>query len=259
MQYSKISFIGGGRITKILLLGWKRAGKLPPQIFVTDTNPDILENLKRDVPEIETGVNNPAMAAGYDIIIISLHPPIVGKVLLEIKSVVKPKAIVISLAPKISIAKISEALGGFRDIVRINPNAPSIVNSGYNPIAFSSSISEAGRESVLTLFRTLGDCPEVSEELLEAYAITTAMGPTYFWFQLYELHDLAKTFGLSAETLKDAIPKMINGAVKTMYESGLNPEEVMDLIPVKPFVEDESAIKGSYRNRLTALYKKLKT
>ena len=109
------------------------------------------------------------------------------------------------------------------------------------------------------MFSLLGDCPEVPEELLEAFAMTTAMGPTYLWFQLYELHELARSFGIPEDILKGAIPNMLNGAVKTMYESGLTPAEVMDLIPVKPLGEDESAIKGYYQNRLNALYKKLKS
>ena len=85
------------------------------------------------------------------------------------------------------------------------------------------------------------------------------MGPTYFWFQLYELQELAKSFGISSHTLKDAIPKMLNGAAKTMYESGLTPAEVMDLVPVKPLGEEEATIKGLYQNRLNALYTKLKS
>jgi pyrroline-5-carboxylate reductase len=254
-----IGFIGGGRVTNILLQGWNRAGKIPQRIIVTDNNADVLGNLKSNFQQIETVINNAKVPAASDIVFIGLHPPVIGEILQEIKSIVNPTAIVISLAPKISIAKISEALGGLKNIARVIPNAPSLVNAGYNPITFSSTMSDAGRKTVLDLFHTLGECPEVPEELLEAYAIITAMGPTYLWFQLYELQELAKSFGISSQALKDAIPKMLNGAVKTIYESGLTPAEVMDLIPVKPLGEEESTIKGFYRNKLNGLYKKLKS
>ena len=259
MTNQSIGFIGGGRVAKIILKGWSRVGKLPNKIVVSDTNADVLNKLKNEFLQIETIVGYAKIPAACDIVLIGLHPPVMSEVLQEIKSVVNPSAIVISLAPKVSIAKLSEGLGGFKNIVRINPNAPSIVNAGYNPVSFSSTISEERRKTVLELFSLLGDCPEVSEELLESFAVTTAMGPTYFWFQLYELQELAKSFGISDNTLKDAIPKMINGATKTMYESGLTPAEVMDLVPVKPLGEEEIAIKGFYQNRLTALYKKLKS
>jgi pyrroline-5-carboxylate reductase len=259
MELLKIGFIGGGRVAKIILKGWSRVGKLPTKIIVSDTNADVLNKLKNEFQHIETVVNNAKLPASCDIVLIGLHPPVVGDILQEIKSVVNPSTIVISLAPKVSIAKLSEGLGGLKNIARINPNAPSIVNAGYNPVSFSTTISEEGRKIVLELFGLLGDCPEVPEELLESFTITTAMGPTYLWFQLYELQELAKSFGISANTLKDAIPKMLNGAVKTMYESGLTSAEVMDLVPVRPLGEEEATIKGFYQNRLNALYKKLKS
>jgi pyrroline-5-carboxylate reductase len=259
MTSKSIGFIGGGRVAKIILNGWKRAGTLSNKIIVSDSNAEVLQKLKNDVQQIEIVINNPQAPAACDIVLIGLHPPVISSVMQEIKSILKPSTIVISLAPKVSITKLSEGLDGFRNIVRMNPNAPSIVNAGYNPVAFSITMGNSEKAAVLELFQPLGDCPEVSEELLESFAITTAMGPTYFWFQLYELQELAKSFGISPDTLKDALPKMLNGATKTMFESGLTPAEVMDLVPVKPLGEEESAIKGFYQNRLSALYKKLKS
>lgn len=259
MINKSIGFIGGGRIAKIILKGWSRVGKLPNKIIVSDNNVDVLNELKKEFQHIDAIVNNAKKPAACDIVLICLHPPDISGIVQEIKSVLTPSAIVISLAPKVSIAKLSEGLSGFRNIVRINPNAPSIVNAGYNPVAFSNTMDKAGKAAVLELFQPLGDCPEVPEELLESFAITTAMGPTYFWFQLYELLELAKSFGISPNMLKDAIPKMLNGALKTMNESGMTPSEVMDLVPVKPLKEEETVIKSFYQNRLNALYNKLKS
>jgi pyrroline-5-carboxylate reductase len=259
MTNKSIGFIGGGRVTKIILHGWKRAEILPGKIIVTDTSAEPLQKLKIDIHNMELVVGNAAIPAACDIVVLSLHPPAVPGVLQEIKSSLQRTAIVVSLAPKLSIAKISEALGGFTNIIRMNPNAPSIVNAGYNPLVFSGTMNSADRKTILDLFQPLGDCPEVTEELLEAYAITTAMGPTYMWFQLYELQELAKSFGIFPQPLAEAIPKMLLGAVKTMYESGLTPAEVMDLVPVKPLLDEEETIKGFYRNKLSALYNKLKS
>jgi pyrroline-5-carboxylate reductase len=149
-------------------------------------------------------------------------------------------------------------LGGFSRIVRMTPNAPSIIGEGYNPVVFSRALAGAEKEALKGLFSSLGESPEVDEEKLEAYSIVTAMGPTYLWFQLYELHKMGRSFGLSDEDLKNGISKAVTGAVGTMYESGLPPEEVMDLIPVKPLGEDEEDIKKIYRSRLEAVFEKLK-
>jgi len=258
MNNISIGFIGGGRITKILLQGWKRVGKLPAQVVVMDLNSDMLERLKKDFPTIKITVNDPKLPAECDVVFIALHPPALVDTIRAIKPIIKPSTGIVSLAPKIKIVKIAEILPECKNIVRINPNAPSIVNAGYNPMAFSKSIGETEKKTVVDLFRLLGDCPEVPEELLEAFAMTTAMGPTYFWFQIFELQELAKSFGIPEDILKDAIPKMVIGTVKTITESGMTQTEVMDLIPVKPLVEEEPIIKEFYQKKLNALYKKLK-
>jgi pyrroline-5-carboxylate reductase len=259
MATQSIGFIGGGRVTKIMLNGWKRANKLPAQIVVTDINSDVLETLKKDFPSIEIVLNNATVPAACDVVFIGLHPPVIVDVLQKIKAIVKPASLIVSLAPKISIAKLTDGLGGLENIARVIPNAPSIVNAGYNPLTFSKNIHPEKKIVVLDLFLPLGESPEVKEELLEAYALFTGMGPTYLWFQLYELQNIIQSFGLSTQAVEEGLSKMIHGSVKTMLDSGLSPSDVMNLIPVKPLGEEEQAIKGFYKNRLTALYNKLKS
>ena len=133
------------------------------------------------------------------------------------------------------------------------------MGEGYNPVAFGPGITKKEKEDLSRLFKKLGDCPEVDEEKLEAYAIITAMGPTYLWFQLFsELFDLGKSFGLTDKQAWKGNQEDAKGALETVDESGLTPEEIMDLIPVKPLGEDEAAIRNAYRTKLTGLYQKLK-
>ena len=48
-----IGFIGGGRVTKILLQGFTNKNVKFRKIVVTDTNPEVLVNLKKQFPEVE--------------------------------------------------------------------------------------------------------------------------------------------------------------------------------------------------------------
>jgi pyrroline-5-carboxylate reductase len=69
---------------------------------------------------------------------------------------------------------------------------------------------------------------------------------------------LKQWVGLSRSEAEDAIATMLLGAVKTMYQSGLSAEQVMDLIPGKPLAEEETQIREIYRSRLQALFQRLK-
>ncbi len=88
--------------------------------------------------------------------------------------------------------------------------------------------------------------------------MVTAMGPTYLWFQLQALREVAAGFGLSEAEITPALKRMVCGGARTLLESGLTPAEVMDLIPVKPLAEMEARVNEMYRTRLPALYQKIK-
>ena len=136
--------------------------------------------------------------------------------------------------------------------------ANTFLNAGYNPVAFSAAFSAGEKENWLSWFRILGESPEVPEEKLEAYAIITAMGPTYLWFQLYELLNIAKSFGLDEAEAVSGVSAMVTGAVQCISVREMSAEQVIDLVPVKPLDEAEAGIKEIYHRNLESLYQKLK-
>jgi len=258
MKDKSAGFVGGGRVARIILGGLKKSGSMPGDVVVSDANLDTLEKLKADYPEIRVVPDNNSEAAGQDMVFLGLHPPALADALAGIKDRLKPKAIVVSLAPKFSIEKLSQLLGGFNRIVRMIPNAPSIIGRGFNPVAFSAALIVSEKETLNAFFGPLGKCPEVEEGKLEAYAIVTAMGPTYLWFQLEELNKLAISFGLTRAEAEGGISEMVAGAMSTLFESGMSADEVIDLIPVKPLGDEEAGILETYRSKLQSLYRKLK-
>jgi pyrroline-5-carboxylate reductase len=258
MTSKTLGFVGGGRITRILLDGWQRQKQLPARIVVSDSNAETLAKLQGRFPAIETAPGNNAHSASQDIVFLAVHPPVMAELAAGIKGSLKPGALVVSLAPKLTMAKLTELLGGFARLARVIPNAPSVIAFGFNPVAFGPALTAADKTELTQLLTPLGECPEVNEAKLEGYALLTGMGPTYLWFQLQALRELATGFGLSDTEVVPAMKRMVCGAARTLLESGLTPSEVMDLIPVKPLAEMELQVAEIYRTRLPALFQKIK-
>jgi pyrroline-5-carboxylate reductase len=257
MLMDTVGFIGGGRITQILLQGLARAGQMPEEIVISDPNEKVIQVLQKNFQGIHGVVGNNHLSAAQGVVFLALHPPAILTCLEDIRACLDEEAVIISLAPKLTIKQLSDRLSGFQRIIRMIPNAPSFLNAGYNPVTFSPVFSLEEKEGWLSWFRLWGESPVVLEDNLEAYAIITAMGPTYLWFQLYELLKIAKSFGLEQADALRGISGMAVGAVKCMLEEDRNAEEVMDLIPVKPLLEEEPGIKEIYHRNLEALYHKL--
>lgn len=256
MKTKSIGFIGGGRITSIILQALVNKKAIFESISVFDSNPETLQALKWKYPFIQT-LTSEAEAAQKDLVFLALHPPVIMETLEKIRNVVGDYTILISLAPKITIKKIASVLPVIQ-VVRLIPNATSVINHGYNPVCFASGMSEIQKWYILEMLNLLGHTFETSEEKLEGYALLSSMLPTYFWFQWHELEDIGTGFGLSNSECRECIFETMNAALNTMYRSRMKPSEVMDLIPVKPIGENEDQIKAIYREKLPALFEKIK-
>ena len=256
MKTKSLGFIGGGRITNIFLQAFVNKKAIFDSISVFDTNPKTLQALKLKFPFIQI-LSSASEAAKKDVVFLALHPPMIVETLEAIKDEVTEQTIFISLAPKITIEKMSAILA-ITQIARLIPNATSIINHGYNPVSFAPGMSEIQKWYILEMLNLLGHTFETSENKLEAYALLSAMLPTYFWFQWHELENIGTQFGLSQAECRESIYETLNAALNTMYRSGMCPNEVMDLIPVKPIGENEEQIKGIYQEKLTGLFGKIK-
>ena len=253
-----IGFIGGGRITKIILQAFKNAEISFEKVSVFDTNNEVLLKLKSKFPSIQITTDDLANVANSEVLMIALHPPVVMDTLTKIKDIIKKETIIVSLAPKLTISKMSDQLGGFSNIARMNPSASTFVNKGVNPICFSTDMVAKKREFLIKMMRPLGFLPEVIESKIEAYAMISAMGHTYFFFQFQKLKELAVDFGMDDKEAKAVISDMLCGTTETLFYSELSYEEVVDLVPIKPLGEVEETIKGFYDQYLTGLYNKIK-
>jgi len=256
MKTKSLGFIGGGRITNIFLQAFVNKKAIFESISVFDTNPETLKNLKLKFPFIQI-LESANEAAKKDVVFLALHPPVIMATLEAIKAEVSEQTIFISLAPKITIEKIAAILP-VHQVVRLIPNATSIINHGYNPVSFASGMSEIQKWYILEMMNLLGHTFETAEEKLESYALLSAMLPTYFWFQWNELEKIGGQLGLSETECKETIYETMNAALNTMYHSGMKAEEVMDLIPVKPIEENEDQIRGIYQEKLMGLFQKIK-
>jgi len=257
MKARSIGFIGGGRVARILLGGLRHAGASPADCVVSDADPKVLEALQQRFPEISTAGADNSRPAAQDLVFGALHPPALKEALPQIGPHLRRQSLFVSLAPVIRLPMLAKALGGFDRVARMIPNAASVIGAGFNPIAFAAGVTGDDRRSLVEWLGALGECPEVPDDQLEAYAILTAMGPTYFWYQFEELERLGAGFGLDAGTTRHALAQMLHGGVKTFFDSGMAAGEVIDLIPVKPLQESENGLREAYRSKLRGLYDKL--
>jgi pyrroline-5-carboxylate reductase len=109
MNAKSVGFIGGGRITRVILSGWEKSGMRPAKVVVSDVDAGTLAKLQQAHKNVDITPDN-AIAAAQEVVFLALHPPLLPDVLTKIAATLNPQTIVVSLAPKLTIAKLTSSI-----------------------------------------------------------------------------------------------------------------------------------------------------
>jgi len=127
MSNRTVSFVGGGRVTRILLEGWRRVNGLPGNTALSDCSAEASAKLKARFPTVHVGADTRVPAA-QDIVFLAVHPPVMAEVASAIRGSLKAGALVVSLAPKFTIARLTPALKRM-----VCGSARTLLESGLTP------------------------------------------------------------------------------------------------------------------------------
>ena len=254
-MFESIGIIGAGRIATILLEGWRRSQTPLPAVRVFDRDEAAASALQQAYATVElAGLEQVACC---DLLLLAVHPPVVSELLPRLAGLLQVSTLLCSLAPRIRIPELICGLSGHDQVARINPNAPSIIGAGFNPVAFAQGVTPERQERLKALFAPLGQMPQVPDEQIETYAVISAMGPTYFWFQFHTMSTMAQSFGLGTDEAVAAMRSMLHGAVDTLFAGSLSAQRVMDLVPIRPMAEEEGLISELISGKLATIYGRL--
>ena len=256
MKTQTIGFIGGGRITRIILRSFQNKSIEFKKIAVYEPKDETATSLKKQFSNIDLA-SSPGAAAGQNMVFLAVHPPQIMETLEKVKDALSKDSTVISFAPKITIEEIASSIPT-KKIIRMIPNATSYINEGVNPFTMHSSFNQDEKKKLIELLKVTGRLIEVEEKMLEGYAVVSAMLPTYFWFQWKKMEEIAVKTGFTETEARNLIGETLEKSGNLYYHSKLSPEEVMDLIPVKPIGENEKEIEQILETRLMGLYNKIK-
>jgi pyrroline-5-carboxylate reductase len=251
LNETRFGFIGGGIIATVFIERLITSGAATSAtILATDNRTARLSALK-DEFGVGVSADNSDAARFADVLFVAVPPPAVGAVLAEVRSTLKPDALILSLAAAVPIQLMKNAAGE-RAIVRMIPNTPSQVGCGMNPYCFDPAIPDTQRAKALQVMSVFGQTLEVPEHLMNAEAALTAVGPTYVFPLLTALESEAIQQGMSENDAHFAVAQMLLGTARLMLDTGKEPDELKMMIGTRTIAEDlaRSLFSEAYRKAL---------
>lgn len=230
LRDTTVAFIGAGTMAEAMIKGiLSRELISPDKITGSGPRPERGEELAERYG-IRTTTDNAEAATAGGIVVLSVKPQVLPKVLPELDGHIRSDALVLSIVAGAKIGTISEKLN-HRNIVRVMPNTPAQIGQGMSVWTATPETSEQQREQAQTILGALGDEISVGDEdYLDMATALSGTGPAYVFLFMEALIDAGVHLGFSRRVARKLVLKTVEGSVAFARESRLHPVELRDMV-----------------------------
>lgn len=226
----RVGFCGGGNMAEALVRGLLHSKvKSPDQVEVSDVKAERLAHLAK-AHGVKTTQDNHALVRACEVVVLSVKPQVVDKVLGAIGADITPDHLVISVAAGVPIAALEARLPPNTRVIRTMPNTPATALAGATAIAAGTHATEEDVATARALFEATGRVVVLDESLLDAVTGLSGSGPAYVMLIIEALADGGVKVGLHRDTALLLAAQTVYGSAKLLLETGEHPGRLKDMV-----------------------------
>ncbi len=252
-EKKRIAVLGAGNMGAAMIGGILKAQVAEPgEIIATTRSPERAAEVAERFGIRATAGGNREAAEQSDLVLLSVKPGVLARVLEEIRDVLHEGQILISLAAVAPIRLIERLTARRMPVFRAMPNIPVVIEEGATAISSNSYATEEHRALVERIFRAVGVVCFVDEEAMDAVTALSGSGPAYVYMVIEALIAGGLKMGLSHEVATRLAEHTVLGAARLVKETGVHPAILRDQV-ITPGGVTISAIHELERHGLRAM------
>jgi pyrroline-5-carboxylate reductase len=249
----RIAVLGAGNMGAALIGGMLKGGVAAPgQVVATVRSEERARTVSEKFGILTLAGENRRAVENADLVILSVKPGTLPRVLAEVREALHDRQVLVSLAAAVPIALIEQVAGKHLPIFRAMPNIPVVVEEGATAIACNPRCSAEHRQMVRSIFEAVGVAVFVDEELMHAVTALSGSGPAYVYMVIEAMIAGGLKMGLSREIATRLAEQTVLGAAKLVRETELHPAVLRDQV-ITPGGVTISAIHELERHGLRAM------
>jgi pyrroline-5-carboxylate reductase len=225
-----IGFLGAGKMAAALAKGVVAAGLVKAaHIRASDPLPAALSAFAAQTGA-GTTASNAQVVQFARVLVLAVKPGNMAGLLDEIRPVVTPGHLLLSIAAGVPIAKLEGGLGLGARVIRVMPNTPALVGASATAYALGTSATAADAALAHKIFSAVGLAFPLKEALLDAVTGLSGSGPAYVYLMIEALSDGGVAAGLPREVATKLAAQTLLGGAKMVLETGLHPGALKDMV-----------------------------
>jgi pyrroline-5-carboxylate reductase len=209
----KIAFIGPGVMAEAMIAGLIRQGLASPEAMIAAGPTEERLEFLRERYGVQTTPVNADAARQADVVVLSVKPQRMDKVMSGMIGAIQPGALVLSIVAGASIDLIREGLGHDK-IVRSMPNTPAQIGEGITVWTAAEEVSDEQREMARQILKALGEEIFVEEEsYLNMATALSGTGPAYVFMFMEAMVDAGVHLGFPRRIAEQLVAQTVRGSV----------------------------------------------
>lgn len=219
----RIAFIGPGVMAETMITGLLRTGSaLPAQLIAAGPRPDRGSELAERFG-ITFNSDNARAAEEADVVVLSVKPQKLDRVLAGLDGVDFSQKLVLSIVAGAPIQKISAGLER-ASVVRAMPNTPAQIGEGITVWTAAKEVTDAQRETARQILAAMGEEIYVEEEsYLDMATALSGTGPAYVFMFLEAMIDSGVHLGLPRRIAEQMVVQTFQGSLDFYLKSKVHP------------------------------------
>ncbi|MFI5168113.1 MAG: pyrroline-5-carboxylate reductase [Thermoanaerobaculales bacterium] len=216
----RISFVGAGAMAEAMIKGLLDR-RLVTADHITAAGPRLERGVElRERYRVAVTTDNTASVAGAGIVVLSVKPQMLGRVMPALKGGIAGDALVLSIVAGARMAVIEHGLA-HPAVVRSMPNTPAQIGLGITVWTASDAVTPAQREQARAVLTALGEEVFVDDEdYLDMATALSGTGPSYVFLFMEALVDAGVHLGFPRYLAERLVLETVRGSAEYARHAG---------------------------------------
>ncbi len=214
----KIAFIGPGVMAEAMIGGLIREGVAKPEALIAaGPSQERLDQLIHKFG-ISATLDNAVAARQADVVVLSVKPQRLDKVLVGLRGAVQADTLVLSIVAGAPLVKITGGLG-HDYVVRSMPNTPAQIGEGITVWTAAPKVSEEQRQMARQILSALGEEIFMEDEnYLDMATALSGTGPAYVFMFMEAMVDAGVHLGFPRRIAEQLVARTVRGSVDYYWD-----------------------------------------
>ncbi|CAM4311897.1 late competence protein ComER [Paenibacillus alkaliterrae] len=227
-----VGFIGTGTMGSLLIEAFIASGALSPsQIAVSNRTFPKAKALADRYLGMRAEYTNAGAAYGCDILFLCVKPLEFKKVVDDLKPVLKPNQMIVSITSPVLISHLEGELKC--KVAKVIPSITNYVWSGASLCIYGKSMQEEDKARLEALLTHISEPLCIDEDYTRIVSDLSSCGPAFISFLLEQFVEAAvEETGIGRQEAQRVASAMLLGTGLLLTEGGLTPAEIQERVAV---------------------------